>query len=337
MSSDDPSRDPRSSLSSAIAAVLSGAELDPILGSILDAAVAGLGAMAGAIFLQDPDRPSLTLAASAGLDAAAVSALSRDAQQPEHPFPLTARDRLATFDRAAASPLGGDVLGAYLPLIVSTGGVEVVLGSMGLTWPGPRVLDATERETLINLAGVAALAVDRARLSSSAAERSDWFERMAHTDPLTGLANDRTVARVLEHEIARASRQGSEMSLTIFDVDDFQATNADDGHGVGDDVLRHVAAVLSGAVRQVDTVGRIGGDEFVLVAPGPAGLMVSRRILDGIAALPAVAGRAVSVSAGVATYPADGSDSEALVQAAKEALARAQVEGRGSAAAGTPG
>jgi diguanylate cyclase (GGDEF)-like protein len=153
---------------------------------------------------------------------------------------------------------------------------------------------------------------------------------MAHTDPLTGLANERTVARILELELARAGRQGSEVSLAVFDVDDFRATNAGAGHDVGDDVLRRVAAVLAESVRLVDTVGRIGGDEFVLVAPGSAGAMVARRVQDGIAALPAVAGLVVSVSAGVATFPADGSDSEALIASAMDALTRAKEAGVGS-------
>ena len=124
------------------------------------------------------------------------------------------------------------------------------------------------------------------------------------------------------------------MSLAIFDVDDFRATNAADGHDVGDDVLRRVAAVLAESVRLVDTVGRIGGDEFVLVAPGSAGAMVARRILDGIAALPAVGGRQITVSAGVARFPVDATDSAGLIAAATDGLARARSEGRGSVASG---
>jgi diguanylate cyclase (GGDEF)-like protein len=155
---------------------------------------------------------------------------------------------------------------------------------------------------------------------------------MAHTDPLTGLANDRTVARIIELELARAGRQGGEVSLAVFDIDDFRATNADGGSTVGDDVLRRVAAVLAESVRLVDTVGRIGGDEFVLVAPGSAGLTVARRVLDGIKALPAVAGHTVSVSAGVARFPADATDSDALVEAAMAALQQAKDAGRGSVA-----
>ena len=152
---------------------------------------------------------------------------------------------------------------------------------------------------------------------------------MAHTDPLTGLANERTVGRILELELARAGRQGSEVSLAMFDIDDFQATNRESGNEAGDDVLRRVAAVLAESVRLVDTVGRIGGDEFVLVAPGSAGVTVARRVLDGIAALPPVGGRQITVSAGVARFPVDGADAEALIAAATDGLARAREEGRG--------
>ena len=149
---------------------------------------------------------------------------------------------------------------------------------------------------------------------------------------MTGLANERTVGRVLELELARAGRQTSEVSLAIFDVDDFQATNLEGGHAAGDDVLRRVAAVLAESVRLVDTVGRIGGDEFVLIAPGSAGMTVAQRVLDGIAALPAVAGRDVSVSAGVARFPVDGSDADELIAAAMAALQSARAEGRGHVA-----
>jgi diguanylate cyclase (GGDEF)-like protein len=221
---------------------------------------------------------------------------------------------------------------AYLPLLTSLGGVETALGALGMTWAGPRELADDERESLTALASLAAIAVDRFRLASTAAERSEWFERMAHTDALTGIANERTVGRVLELELARAGRQGGEVSLALFDIDDFRSANERDGRDVGDDILRRVAAVLAESVRLVDTVGRIGGDEFVLVAPGSAGAMVARRVQEGIAALPVVAGRTVSVSAGVARFPVDGADAAALIAAATEALDRAKEAGAGSVA-----
>ncbi len=117
--------------------------------------------------------------------------------------------------------------------------------------------------------------------------------------------------------------------MALFDVDDFAATNEAGGRDAGDDVLRSVAAVLSGAVRLVDTVARYGGDEFIVVAPGSAGMTVARRVLDGVAELPEIGGRRVSVTAGVARFPSDGADSESIVAAAKAAVARARSEGRG--------
>jgi diguanylate cyclase (GGDEF)-like protein len=330
VSSAGPTRDPHSALSAALRAAASGGEPDIVLQGILDAAVDGLGASAGAIFLADPDRPGLTLVASRGLPD--VDALAAEAQTPASPFAEAASARVASYDRPSTDTAGAAATGSYAPLILASNAVETLLGVIGLTWDGERTSDEAGRATLLDVAIIAALAAERARLASTAAERSEWFERMAHTDPLTGLANERTVARILELELARAGRQGSEVSLAVFDVDDFRATNASDGHEIGDDVLRRVAAVLAESVRLVDTVGRIGGDEFVLVAPGSAGAMVARRVQEGIAALPAVAGRSISVSAGVARFPADGADSEALIAASMAALAEAKAAGQGSVA-----
>ena len=334
MSTDDQPRDPRTSLPGAIEAVAGRGELEAILDGVLGAAVAALRPVIGAIFISDPDRPGLQLVASHGLDDLASARLAGEVADPAHPFSVASSSRVATFDREAAMPDGSAFVGAYLPLIVSRRGVDVPLGSIGFGWAAPRVLDDAERETLSAIASLAALAIDRDRLASTAAERSEWFERMAHTDPLTGLANARTVGRILELELARAGRQGGEVSFAMFDIDDFQATNRDSGNEAGDDVLRRVAAVLAESVRLVDTVGRIGGDEFVLVAPGSAGMTVARRVLDGIAALPPVAGRQITISAGVARFPIDGTDADALIAAAKDGLARAREGGRGSVATG---
>ena len=334
VSTDGPSRDSRASLIAAIEGIARAGDLETALNAVLASVVQALGPTMGAVLVQDPDRPGLQPAASHGFDAGAIAQLADDVTDPAHPFAAAALGRIATFDREATMSDGTPFVGAYLPLIASSGGVEVAVGSMGFGWPSPHALDAAERELLTALASLASVAVDRARLASTAAERSDWFERLAHSDPLTGLANERTVARILELELARAARQGSEVSLAMFDVDDFQATNRSGGHQAGDDVLRRVAAVLAESVRLVDTVGRIGGDEFVLVAPGSAGMTVAQRVLDGIRALPAIAGRPITVSAGVARFPGDGTSSEALIAAASSALGRARDEGRGTVAVG---
>ncbi|HEX2470461.1 MAG TPA: sensor domain-containing diguanylate cyclase [Candidatus Limnocylindrales bacterium] len=334
MASDAPSRDPRTHLPAAIEAATAD-DLDTALTGILVAGTAALGPTTAVIFLADPDRAGLQLAASVGLDEEAAATLAAAAQQETNPFATVAASRSASYD-ISSSDADGASIGAYVPLMVGSGGVETVLGTLGLSWPSPHATTAEERSVIEALASLAAIATDRARHVSSAAERSEWFERMAHTDPLTGIANERTVARVLELELARAGRQGGEVSLALFDIDDFRSANAGDGHQVGDDILRRVAAVLAESVRLVDTVGRIGGDEFVLVAPGAAGAVVAKRVQDGIAALPAVAGRAVSVSAGVARFPADAGDAESLIAAATDALTRAKDAGSGSVAGAGP-
>ena len=304
MSSDAPSRDPRSQLQSAIQAATAD-DLDAALHGILAAAVDGLGASGGALLLADPDRAEQGVAAAIGLDAA---------------------DALALLDAPDAT---------VTPLVLGRGGVESTLGALLLRWPAGRSASPDDNATMESIAALAALAADRARHASNAAERSEWFERMAHTDPLTGIANERTVARVLELELARAGRQGSEVALALFDVDDFRAANTD-GARAGDDILRRVASVLAESVRLVDTVGRIGGDELVLIAPGAAGVVVAKRVQDGIAALPTVAGRGVSVSAGVATFPRDAGDAESLITAAMTALERAKSSGAGTVAGAEP-
>ena len=105
---------------------------------------------------------------------------------------------------------------------------------------------------------------------------------------------------------------------------------------MGDDVLRAVAAVLAESVRLVDTVARSGGDEFVLIAPGAAGATVARRVLDGVLAVPPIEGATVSVSAGVARFPGDGTTGAELLAAAEAALRAARSSGAGQLVASSP-
>jgi diguanylate cyclase (GGDEF)-like protein len=307
--------------------------LDSALTTILGTAATTVGAERGAIFLQDPDRPAPDLAASFGMDAGQIAAWRDGLGNPAHPVVEAARTRTAAFDRLADDGAAG--VNADLPLVVSRDGFESSVGGMTFAWRSTRPVDVAERTFLQAIADLAAVAIERFRLASLITERSEWFERLAHTDPLTGLANQRTLARVLELELARAGRQGGEVSVALFDVDDFVATNEAAGHEAGDDLLRSVAAVVSESVRLVDTVARFGGDEFVLVAPGPAGITVARRVLAGISALPDVGGRRPSVSVGVARFPADGTSADELIGAAQRALAAARESGPGKLAEAT--
>ncbi len=176
---------------------------------------------------------------------------------------------------------------------------------------------------LVQFAGHAALALRNARLL---AERA----RLAAIDGLTGLANRREFDHVLAREVSRAERTHETLSLVVFDVDHFKAINDTRGHLGGDEVLRAIADVLGGAVREMDLVARYGGEEFALILPRcdqhDAIRVVeritsscrSRRDLDG-----------VTLSSGLATIPFNAHDGLSLVETpADEALYESRAERR---------
>ena len=323
-----PGTDPRTALLTTAARSLArAADLDLTIDEVLAAVVEATGAGQAVAFLQDPDRAGLQLAAAIGFSDDALGELRERVGDPEHPMAATAREGRAAHRRSSSDGDGRSFVDAAL--IVSRGGIDAALGALSVGWSAGVEPPADAILVAEAVADLLAVAIDRARLASMVAERAEWFERLAHTDPLTGLANLRTFNRVLELELARAARQGSQVSVAVFDVDDFAATNERSGRDAGDDVLRGVASVVAASVRLVDTVARAGADEFVVVAPGPAGSTVAERVLAGVAGLPPVDGRAVSVSSGVATFPTDSTSADELVAAARQALARARADGPG--------
>ena len=190
-------------------------------------------------------------------------------------------------------------------------------------------------ETLRGIAALAAVSAQQARFESALGERSDWLDRLAHTDALTGLANRRTLDRVLELELARAARQGTALCLAIFGVDGHDRVAEQHGAHVADEVLRRVAATLAETVRLVDTVARYGRVEFVVVAPGSTGMAMAQRAAAAVGEIgPGPDGPPVHVSVGVAAFPAHGTTSDELLAAAERALAAARDQGGAIVAAG---
>jgi diguanylate cyclase (GGDEF)-like protein len=314
----------------AAAAVARGDDLDDALAGLLGLAAEHLGAGSGAVYIVDPDQDRLELAVTFGVDTdAASTAGSIEPVSTSHdPLADVARSRhpLDVDDAAHVAILRGSTTAFVLPLVVRREGIEVALGVMGLGFAGPLPTRGV-RTGAEPLADLAAVAIERALAVSLGSERAEWFDRLAHTDPLTGLANRRTLDRVLELEVARAGRQGVPLSIAIFEIDGFAEIQKAGGNVAGDDALRRVAQILAESVRLMDTVARFSNDQFILVAPGPDGLIVAERLVRGIAALPPVDGNTISVSAGIASFPLDGRTPDEMLAVADKAMHAARQAG----------
>jgi diguanylate cyclase (GGDEF)-like protein len=158
---------------------------------------------------------------------------------------------------------------------------------------------------------------------------------LASRDALTELWNRRVIIERLAQELARAQREKSSLGIVLVDIDHFKRINDSLGHPVGDEVLQQVAKRLADAVRPYDAVGRIGGEEFLLVAPhcDVDGVQaIAERVRKSIADTPIATTRGpipVTASFGVNAMRAeDKLDLKALIEAADRALYRAKAEGR---------
>ena len=160
------------------------------------------------------------------------------------------------------------------------------------------------------------------------------LSRVAHTDFLTGLPNRRSMLLRFREEIARAERGGGGFAMIVFDIDRFKHINDRHGHTAGDTVLREVARALDGTKRAHDVLGRIGGEEFVVILPqqGPDGAVdAAERFREAVARTAAVvAGATVraTVSGGIAFYPDDGEDWDHIFAVADRRLYEAKRAGR---------
>jgi diguanylate cyclase (GGDEF)-like protein len=183
-----------------------------------------------------------------------------------------------------------------------------------------------------SLAAQASVALENAQLHTLG-------EQQALVDPLTGLANRRSLEESLHEEVSRAQRFEESVCLVLADLDRFKAINDRYGHPTGDRALRVFAQTVRDVVREVDSAGRWGGEEFALILPGTevaGGVALAERIRMTLAAheIRATSGELVQLTAsfGVAAFPQSG-DHSALVAAADEALYWAKRDGRDRVAA----
>jgi len=154
-------------------------------------------------------------------------------------------------------------------------------------------------------------------------------------DHLTGTFNRRYMEETLERELLRAARKELSVGVMMLDVDDFKRFNDTYGHAAGDAILREFGSLLLEHVRGEDIPSRYGGDEFIIVLPDASRevtLERAERLCEHARHIniqfEGQRLEAVTLSLGVAVFPADGSSSAALLKAADDALYRAKREGR---------
>ena len=159
-------------------------------------------------------------------------------------------------------------------------------------------------------------------------------QQLASLDSLTGMPNRNMFIAELELALGRARRSGGTFALCFIDLDRFKTINESMGHAAGDVLLTTIGARLRGLLRDSDLVARLGGDEFVALLEGPTDAAslsaVARKMLAAVSEPVSLDGRKhwLTASCGIACFPADGDDSEALLKSADAAMYQAKAEGK---------
>jgi diguanylate cyclase (GGDEF)-like protein len=178
------------------------------------------------------------------------------------------------------------------------------------------------------------IAFGRRRAAEELVAHGAHVEHVAYHDALTGLANRSLFGNLLGQGIALAHRHGRRLAVIFIDLDGFKNVNDTSGHEVGDHLLRAVATRLAGCVRESDTVARLGGDEFVVLLPELREetdvAAVAAKIVVAIGQPFVLGGQEcrVTASAGIAVYPKDGVDEQALMKGADVAMYQAKADGK---------
>lgn len=287
----------------------------------LDAALA-LASADTAVFWIDRG-PSIDARSSRGVDAG----LDRRVGRGEGLVGRVAAGSEATAWSTGPSPLAAAEPPAVTALAVPVRARGRLYGVLSLYRRAGPALGQVELDDVAGLARQAGAAIDATYLHEEA-------RRLSLTDGLTGLWNRRQLELRAAQEMERANRFGERFAIVMVDLDDFKAVNDTHGHLAGDAVLVDTAQRLVSSTREVDTVARFGGEEFVLLLPQTdrAGAMrVAEKVrleLEGKPVLTDAGPLSVTLSAGVACHPEDGATIEALLARADEALYAAKGSGK---------
>jgi len=228
-----------------------------------------------------------------------------------------------------AGGVGGERVALHSAVAFPIVAANSVLGVLELFSEAPARIDASVAELLASIG--AQLGQHHQRTLAE-----DALKFVAAHDALTGLPNRLEFQDQLEAALRRARRERSPLAVVFIDLDRFKLLNDSMGHGAGDRFLQECARRIKDALRQSDTVARIGGDEFVVMLEGmerPQDITaVVQKLLERLKQPFPAEGRefAASASIGISLYPADGIDAASLIKHADMAMYRAKQQARGS-------
>lgn len=322
--------------------LISRLDLQDLLKAIVTRAGQLVGTSHGLIYLVDPEQHEIEAKVGVGafshfigLRLGQGEGLAGRVWQTGEP--LTVADYDAWSDRSARIPYA-QVRGiAGMPLKSGSQVVGVMI--LGFVEPG-RVFGRKELDLLSQFAQLASLALDNARLYTSAqhalAEQhqlADQLAYQAHHDALTGLPNRVLYEDRLERAVTQARQNREMVALFMIDLDRFKRINDTLGHRVGDQLLSDVGRRLQSCLRQTDTVARWGGDEFTMILAGlrtpDDAVRIAEKVLEVVRQPLDIEGHELFVtgSIGMSLYPTDGQDPGELLRHADSALYRAKEQG----------
>ncbi|HSF83573.1 MAG TPA: diguanylate cyclase [Anaerolineales bacterium] len=321
-----------SALQRATAALLSTLELEALLGQILDASISAISAAErGSLHLVAQDTGQLQIRATQGYTDPRIrtmnqaSYMNHIARAVQERKPLIVQDTQADGQpkQAEIPELRAAVSTIVAPLLLG----EATLGAISLDSFHRYAFGQADLDLLVSFAATATTAIQNAQLHAE-------VQKQAITDTLTGLYNRRGLFELGKREVERAHRFDRPLAAMMLDIDLFKNINDEHGHLTGDRVLANMSGRCAQELRQIDILGRYGGDEFVALLPETdreSARLVAERMRSIVQKAIFAYGTSpvkVTLSIGIATLSEGCNDLESLIEYADQALYAAKQSGR---------